>query len=483
MNSFNSATPNPLDRIAFLFPGQGGQHVRVAWDLYNRSPGYAEAFDECLDLFGSAGLPLRRWWKEGDDLQMQAPRAALSLTFAVEYALAQAWRSWGITPDAVLGLSIGEMTAGTIAGTFTLEDAVRAVAIRSQALQDLPPGGMLAVFAARHEVAPLLPEPVWIAVILGPRQLVVAGPTEPLADAAAELAQAGLVCRPVPTTHAAHGPGMAPAVPVFDRALRRLRLAPSTIDFYSACTGQKVSAAEATDPSFWSGQLSQPVVFSDALDTLAQAAPRWLMIEVGPGHTLTKTARRHPTVVAGRHRVLPTLAYQPIEPLAQARAVLDALGQVSAEGHVINWPAVERLLAIAEAPSLDKLAGQGHHRATPATGYLTAAAPSRPTDAQQTARPRPEPGTYLVEDPGLTSTNSAKMRSTIDRLRRLWREILERDDLADDADFFDLGGNSLSAVALMAQVRAEFGVVLEALTLFDYTTLEALAGQIDRMAG
>ena len=83
----------------------------MAEDLYEWSPGYAKAFDECLDLFEEAGLPLRRWWREGSEDQLHSPLAALPLTFAVEHALARAWQSWGITPDAVLGLSIGEMTA------------------------------------------------------------------------------------------------------------------------------------------------------------------------------------------------------------------------------------------------------------------------------------------------------------------------------------------------------------------------------------
>src|SRR5215218_3308727 len=125
MASRTSSSTGQPSRIAFLFPGQGAQHVGVAQELYDRSPGYAEAFDRCLDLFEAAGLPLRRWWQRGEEAQLYSPEAALPLTFAVEYALTLAWQSWGITPAAVLGLSIGEMTAGTVAGILTLDDAVQ----------------------------------------------------------------------------------------------------------------------------------------------------------------------------------------------------------------------------------------------------------------------------------------------------------------------------------------------------------------------
>jgi phthiocerol/phenolphthiocerol synthesis type-I polyketide synthase E len=460
----SSSAPGQHSRIAFLFPGQGAQHAGVAQDLYEWSPSYAKAFDECLDLFEAAGLPLRRWWREGGEDELRSPLAALPLTFAVEHALTQAWQSWGITPDAVLGLSIGEMTAGAVAGVFSLPDAVQAVVSRSQAIQDSPPGGLIAVSAARAEVEPLLPGGVWIAVISGPRQLVLAGPAAGLAEATAVLEQAGLSCRTVPATRAVHGPGLAPGVPAFDRALRRLHLAPPTIGFYSAITGRSVGAAEATDPGFWSRQLAQPVLFTDALDALTATPGRLLLIEVGAGQTLTKLVRRHPTVLAGRHRALPTLADRPIEPAAQIRSAQAALATVWTEGHPVDWP--------------QNLAGAGR---TSMPGYPydrtrhwiePAAAPT--IAEQQVASPAGRP------DRQQPQTGDA----TADRLRHLWTTVLgEGDDIARDADFFDLGGNSLTAVELMAKVRAEFRVELGVLTLFDHSTLDALADQIDRRVG
>lgn len=482
-SQLSSSTPEQQhDRIAFLFPGQGAQHVGVAQDLYDHSKSYAEAFDECLDLFEAAGVALRRWWREGDEAQLLSPRVAVPLTFAVEHALARAWQSWGITPAAVLGLSIGEMTAAAVAGVFSLEDAVQAIAVRSQAVQDLPPGGLLAVSGSRDEVQPLLPDGTWIAVISGPHQLVVAGPAGLLDDARGSLERAGLVCRRVPSTHPAHGPIAAPAVPAFDQALRRLRLRPPTIDFYSANTGRLASAADATDPAFWSRQLVQPVVFADAADALTAAPGRLLMIEVGPGQTLTSVVRRHPTVISGRHRVLPTLAHRPEQPLAQTRSALAALAEVWTAGHALDWAAVEGLTAIGRTSVPGYPYERARHWVTPAAVASTAeevTASSASSDAAARAPIAVEPQRAPVRV-SARPAEPAGPASTIDRLRQLYTAILGEGGIAPDTGFFDLGGNSLTAVELMSRVRAEFGVELGVAALFDHPTPGGLASQIDR---
>ncbi|HEX4729220.1 MAG TPA: type I polyketide synthase, partial [Jatrophihabitans sp.] len=333
-------------RIAFLFPGQGAQQAGLAQELYDRMPSYAKAFDECLDLFEAAGLPLRRWWRRADEAQLHSPQVALPLTFAIEHALVQTWRSWGVTPAVVAGLSIGELAAATVAGVCSLEEIVPAVAVRAQGLQALPPSGLIGVAGTPAEVEPLLPDGAWIAVVTGPRQLVVAGWPGPLADATAALEQAGLTCRPAPATRAVHGPIAASAVPAFEQAMRGLSLAAPDIELYSANTGRLTSAAEATDPRFWSRQLVQPVRFADAVDALTAGPGRLLLIEVGPGQLLTSALRRHPAVVSGRHRLLPTLAHRPVEPQAQTRSALAALATVWAEGHSVDWAAVGDLVGV-----------------------------------------------------------------------------------------------------------------------------------------
>ena len=342
--------PGQTSSIAFLFPGQGTQHVGVAQDLYDRSPAYAAAFDQCLELFEAQGVPLRRLWQDSDEAQVQLPEIAQPLIFAVEYSLAQAWQAWGVRPTAVVGHSLGEITAATVAGIFTLEDAVRVVVVRSRALQVAPPGGMIAVAAPEQDVQPFLTEDVRIAVVNGPLQVVVAGPADAVREVGLAMEEAGLSCRQVRISHAFHAPITAPAVPVFDRGLQGIALSAPVIDFYSAAVGRLATAAEVGEPGFWSSQLVKPVLFAKVLDSLTSRDSRQLLIEVGPGRALTAVVRQHPSVLDGRHQVLPTLAQRRTEPLAEVRSALAAVAGVWTEGHPVDWAAVEDLAALSRLP-------------------------------------------------------------------------------------------------------------------------------------
>jgi phthiocerol/phenolphthiocerol synthesis type-I polyketide synthase E len=368
----------------------------------------------------------------------------------------------------------------------------------------------------------LLPKGTWIAVVTGPRQLVVGGWPRPLSEATTILERAGLSCRVAPATRAVHGPITAPAVPAFERAMRELPLMAPTIELYSANTGRPTTAAEATDPEFWSRQLVQPVLFADAVDALTAAPGRLLLIEVGPGQMLTSALRRHPTVLAGRHRLLPTLAHRPTEPQAQTRTALAALAAVWTEGHVVDWAAVGDLadagracvpgypfertavgfepaaaesavpVTVAVEPAAVAQADRPVVEAQPAepvtasvqpaptaeAGRPAEAEPAEPAEAEP-AEPAPAAGSGGVA-PVPVPARSAKPPGTTDRLRRLWISILGEEEIAPDADFFELGGNSLTAVELMTEVRAEFGVELRTVVLFEHSTLAALAAQIDR---
>lgn len=473
-------------RVVLLFPGIGVQQPGVALDLYERVPAFTRAFDECLELFEAQGVPLGRVWRSDDEAAAHEPLLAQPLVFAVEHALAAAWRSWGVEPDAVLGHSLGELAAGAAAGVFDTEDAVRVVAARARAVETTGPGGMIAVAASRAEVEAVLPEGVAVAVVNGPRQVVVSGAERLLAGAAQALADAGLRCRPVRTARASHVPLLEPAVALFEEELRKVRLAEPLLAYHSAALGRAARPGEVTDPGFWSRQLVEPVLFADALDDLVADGERRVLVEAGPGRALTAVVRQHPAVAAGRLEVLPTLAQRRTEPLADLRSALTAVAGLWTEGRSVDWAAVEDLAGAGRVP----LPGYPYERerhwvdvtpadlaqAWPTAGTATAPAPAPvPVVPAQAAAPQPAPVAA-----GGSAVAVAAPVTTAGRLRGLWSALLGRPEIADDADFFDLGGNSLTAVELMAEVHGEFGVDLGLVTLFDHPTLDALAAQIDR---
>ncbi|HET8657824.1 MAG TPA: SDR family NAD(P)-dependent oxidoreductase [Micromonosporaceae bacterium] len=355
--------------VAFLFPGQGSQHAGVAFDLYAHVPAFATALDECLDLFDAEGLPLRQAWRDGTrDEDLQPTAVAQPLHFAVGYALAAAWRAWGVTPAALLGHSVGELVAATVAEVLTLAGAVRAVSARARAMQEMPAGGMLALAGSVDAVTPLLVDGVSVAVDNGARQVVVAGPAKALDQVQLLAREHRLPCRPVRTSHAFHSPMMAGAVAPFEAALRAVELRRPRTPLYSAATGRMVTAAEAGDPAFWSRQLVEPVRFGPALDALLADADR-LLVEAGPGRTLTALARQHPGVAGGRHRAVATLPQRRTEPPGDRHSVLTAVATVWVEGHPVDWAALDWDPTGPDGTGADGTGAGGPVRRVPLPGY------------------------------------------------------------------------------------------------------------------
>ena len=136
-------------RIAFLFTGQGAQYGGMGLALYESQPVFREAIDRCAELLMSQlDRPLVSLLDPQAGAILDQTGYTQPVMFALEYALATLWRSWGIEPAAVIGHSVGEFAAACVAGVFSLEDGIRLIAERARLMQSLPPGGrMAAVFA------------------------------------------------------------------------------------------------------------------------------------------------------------------------------------------------------------------------------------------------------------------------------------------------------------------------------------------------
>ena len=188
-------------RIAFLFTGQGSQYPAMSKGLYEGCPTFRDALDRCAELLQPIiDRPLidLLFSSEGDVLdRTEFTQPAL---FAVEYALSEVWRSWGLEPSVVMGHSIGEYVAATVAGVLELPDALQLVSARGRLMQSLPPGGsMAAVFAPEalvHDAIDRSGLPVSIAAENGPIQVVVSGPSGAVDDLCARLGSKGVKSSP-----------------------------------------------------------------------------------------------------------------------------------------------------------------------------------------------------------------------------------------------------------------------------------------------
>ena len=324
--------------VAFLFPGQGAQYPGMARGLYDAEPTFRADVDLCCRLLQPhLGLDLRQaLFEDGDPERLQSTQLAQPALFVVSWAMARLWMSWGVRPEAMLGHSIGEYVAASLAGVFSLEDALSVVAVRGRLMGQMPPGAMLGVPLPETELLPLLGEELSLAAVNRPAVSVVSGPVEAVEELAARLTAQGLACRRLHTSHAFHSRMMDPILQPFLEQVKRVRLEPPRLPFLSNVTGTWIRPEEATDPAYWVRQLRQAVRFADNA-ALLLAEPRRILLEVGPGHTLSTLARQHPAAGPG-HAMVATLRH-PKQAEADESVLLQALARFWLAGGEIDWTA------------------------------------------------------------------------------------------------------------------------------------------------
>lgn len=332
----------PKERpVAFMFPGQGAQYVRMGRGLYEGEAAFREHVDLCCEhLKPHLGLDLRDvlYPRDGDEAEVEERLKQTAITqpalFVVEYALAKLLEEWGVRPQAMIGHSIGEYAAACLAGVFSLEDALRLVAARGRLMQSAAPGAMLSVPLAEADVRPLLGGQLSLAAINAPSLCVVAGPTDEVEGLEARLAQDNVVCRRLRTSHAFHSSLMEPILGQFVSEFGGVRLNAPSIPFVSNLSGDWITAAEATDPAYWARHLRETVRFGEGVARLF-AEQDSVLLEVGPGKTLMTVARWHPAKAAGQ--VVLTTLPRPEERGDDLTFTLNALGRLWLAGIRVNW--------------------------------------------------------------------------------------------------------------------------------------------------
>lgn len=320
-----------MPKVALLFPGQGAQHPRMAAGLYRHCGPFTETMDRAFDALGSAGEDLRAAWLSDrpGDLFDDVTRAQ-PLLYAVDCALGAVVRDWGVEPVALLGHSVGEMAAATLAGVFGFADGMRLMRDRMEQFANTPAGGMLAVAASAADVEPHLIGQVAVAAVNAPRQVLVAGPRDELAKVEAALRGEGLTCKTVRARQGFHSPAVEAAADRSAGAWRATGLARPRLPVYSSQLGAVLPPHLATDPLFWARQPAATVRFWQALRLLLAEHDDVVLVEAGPGQGLSAIARR--AVGPARDRVVPLLPARPGSAQADRDALRRAAERIGAAG-------------------------------------------------------------------------------------------------------------------------------------------------------
>lgn len=345
---FTHTTSSDQRRIALMFPGGGSQHVGMAADLYRAEPVYAEHIEAGLGLLSTVhGLDLRELLLTTPatpalEKQFREVTNQLPAIFLVEYALTKLLMSWGIEFDALVGHSVGENTAACVAGTMSFADCLGLVVLRGQ-LANRAVGGAAAVPVPPAELAPYLAEfDLDLAVVNAPELCVISGPESSLNSVEEKLRASGVDPQRLKLNAAAHSRLLEPVLPEFRSYLESITLTPPRVRWVSNRTGTWITDDQACDPGYWVEHLRHTVNFSECIATLA-AEPGRVLLEVGPGKSLSSLARMNPALKSTQP-ALPTMRHAD-EVVDDEAFLLTAVGRLWAVGWSLPTDPASPLLA------------------------------------------------------------------------------------------------------------------------------------------
>lgn len=472
-------------RIVFMFSGQGGQQIGMGRELYEEEPVFRNAIDECAKWLNElAHIDFRPLLycegKSDGELKPRLEAVLQPVIFATQYAMAKLFISWGIFPAAVIGHSIGEYAAAHIAGIISLPDAIRLTLIRGQLTSRVPAGGIVAVSLSPDELQPYWNERLSLAAINGPRLCVVSGAASEIAAFHERLEAKSIASKRIRASHAVHSSLLDSILPEFRIHAEQVELHAPQVPFMSTVLGDWLEADLPLDGSYWVRNLRETVQFHLAFDRLVQSGHK-LFIEMGPGAALSRHSRQfksksnQPSPIA--FAALPAGHHEQGDRLR----LLQTLGKLWTCGVRIDWSGLHDH----KPPQRTPLPPYPFDRKR---YWLDAVATKE--QVQNADLNQPNTGATSVDRPagneGVCSSIVVAMsaEAAIDRqIAAVYRDILGLDDVAMTDSFFDLGGDSLSALSVIDRIEQLTGERLAVSLLLEHQTPSGLAIALSKTHG
>lgn len=342
--SFSKGHSGSAQGVGFMFSGQGTQARGMGKWLYENCVSYQETFDQgCEIVLKTTGVDVRGILfadeEQGEDETLAHQTSFVQpALFLLEYGLANCLIERGVKPSFFIGHSIGEFSAAALAGIFSFDDATRLVATRGALMQSMPAGKMLIVRSDPDDIAPIINGKAEVAARNAPGLVVLSGEQDAIAAIAKQLAEQKIASTLLQTSHAFHSKMMEPIIPQFEQFVSGMTRNAPSIPLFSTMTGELLSDEEAMSPQYWSQQLRNPVLFSNALQAMAASqasgSEQVSLLEVGPGNTLVNLVNYHKDLTGVN--AWPALVNKGTDEKAESD-MYSSIGQVWVNGHSLDW--------------------------------------------------------------------------------------------------------------------------------------------------
>jgi len=340
----NISTARDKNHLIFMFSGQGAQYLNMGREIYNTERIFREELEKCFKILKpimgydpkESLYPLSETSESLEKTDINQTEITQPIIFSFEYALAKLLLHWGLKPYAMIGHSIGEYVAACLAGVFSLEDALKLVAIRGKLMQQMPSGAMMSITLSEEDLMPLLKEhtAISMAAVNAPNLCVVSGPHKKIETLENILKEKNIETRNLHTSHAFHSQMMEPILEQFEQAVKEISLNKPKLPYISNLSGNWIAVEQTLSPNYWVEHLRKTVRFKDGV-TLLLKDPSSVFLELGPGRSLTTFVNKHNNRT-NSHLVL-NLIKHPKEVSSDDFFLLNKIGQLWLYGVNIDW--------------------------------------------------------------------------------------------------------------------------------------------------
>ncbi len=486
----NESEPVELQRrsesqkIVFMFSGQGSQYFKMGADLYSTESSFREAFNQCSEIAAKHihfNLCDLLYYSSQDSDCLKQTGITQPLLFSFEYALVKMWQNYGVTPQAMIGHSIGEYVAACESGVFSLEDALLVVCERGRNMQQQPSGAMLSVKLSPAELSSYLDPGTEISVINAPSMCVVSGTHEHLEKLSRKFSNHDISYRRINTSHAFHSYLMQGAVNSFNSFVNKVTFSKPLLPFISNVSGNYFNDSDLSDKSYWGRHLRETVRFQDGISRLLDDGYR-IFLEIGPGNSLVSfvcSCFASWKAVHQNHNEN-ILALSSVRSFHQTQNdsvyFLNSLGRLWIHGIDIEFSSFYR--------------GESRCRVSlPCYPFEKKKCWINPISKVDVSigidvNPR-KADSFSVKSSGkikvVSKSNRSESVDLSEVIGSIWKDLLGLNFIEPQKSFFESGGDSIWASQLLSRIRDKLNIEVPLSTLYKSPSLSQLIEEIKKL--